>query len=72
MYSLAFWKDAAERIFWTFVYAVVQYLVTAGAFDVDTVKAAALAAVPVVLVTIKSLIAGFVGNPDSAAIAPRE
>lgn len=72
MYSLAFWKDAAERIFWTFVYAVVQYLITAGALDMESVKAAALAAVPVVLVTIKSLIAGFVGNPDSAALKPGE
>lgn len=66
--SAAFIRDAAERIIWTFVYAVVQYLITAAVFDVETLKAAALAAVPVVLVTVKALLAQLFGDPDSAAI----
>jgi hypothetical protein len=66
--SATFFRDAAERIAWTFVYAVVQYLITATVYDVETLKAALLAGVPVVLVTIKALVASQVGNPDSAAI----
>lgn len=66
--SLPFLKDAAERIVWTFVYAFVSALLATRVWDVDGLKAAAVASIPIVLVTVKALIARFVGNPDSAAI----
>lgn len=68
IFSRAFLLDAAERVFWTFVYAFVQALVLSSRFDVEGLTAAAVSAIPVALVVVKTLIASKIGDPDSAAI----
>ena len=59
-----FWKDARERILWTFIAAAVS---AAGVYVTDLPQEF----VPigtVLLTTLKVLVARHVGDPDTAAI----
>jgi hypothetical protein len=60
-----FWKDAGERVLWTFLAAV---LATAGVYATSL----PMEYVPVattLLTTLKVLVARHVGNPETAALA---
>ena len=60
MWTVAFWKDLAERLLWTFVETFVGVLLTVQIADVDmaTAKAALAAALAAVLSALKSVAAG--------------
>lgn len=62
--SSAYWRDVAERIIWTVVQVVVAGLIVAVA-DLDAWWVVPLTTV---LVTVKTLVAKKVGDPDTAAI----
>jgi hypothetical protein len=68
--------DLAERLIRTFVQAFLGTLIAANWFSVDQIRnvsalqAAGLAGVAAVLSVVTSVIAKFVGKPDSASLAP--
>lgn len=60
-----FWKDAGERILWTFIAAVVS---AAGVY-VANLPQEFVPIGTVLITTLKVLIARHVGNPESAAMS---
>lgn len=66
----SFLLDAAERVFWTFVETFTATLIMAGALEMSTVKAAALAGIASVLAVVKALAASQVGQKGTAATLP--
>lgn len=65
--SRALLTDAAERIGWTAVQAFAAAVIAAGAFDLASLKVAAVAAG---LAALKALVATRVGDRDTAATLP--
>src|SRR3954464_1707216 len=63
--------DAAERIVASFVLAFATAVIGVGTLDLRAVKAGAIAGVFMVLQIGKVVAARFVGEPDSAGLAPR-
>ncbi len=63
-----FWKDAVERVAWTFVEAFTAALIAVGVFALPALKAAGVAGLTAVLSVVKTLAAKQVGDKDSAAI----
>lgn len=63
-----FWKDAVERVAWTFVEAFTAALIAVGVFDLPALKAAGVAGLTAVLSVVKTLAAKQIGDKDSAAI----
>lgn len=69
-------RDLIERVVATFVTAFLGVLVTGGVFDVSHLRdasawqAAGLAGVAAVLSLVKGIVAKFVGDRDSASLAP--
>lgn len=59
--------DALERVVWTALQAGAAIIIAADAFDVEVLKAAAIAAG---LAAAKAFLARAVGNPESAATLP--
>jgi uncharacterized membrane protein YccC len=59
-----FWKDAGERVLWTFLAAV---LATAGVYVTDLPQEF-IPVGTVLITTLKVLVAHHVGNPDTAAL----
>lgn len=57
-----FWKDALERILWT----AAQAAVAAGAVYVADLPPAWIPVGTVIMAVLKALVAGQVGNPDTA------
>lgn len=69
MFSKEFWLDCLERAASTYVQALIGFLVAgATAINIDTLEAAALAAIPAALSVLKSAIATQVGDPNSASL----
>ena len=64
----AFWKDALERIIWSFVAAAASSIIAIGVFDLDSAKAAGIAGLTAVMTVIKVIAARQIGDPESAAI----
>lgn len=60
--------DAGERVLFTFLEAALAALLLAGAFDLDTLKAAGLAGATAALTLVKVLIASRLGDPESAGV----
>ncbi len=62
------WRDALERIVWTFVQAFVGALLAdaAGVLNLDAVKAAGIAGLAAVLAVVKTVAASRIGRPDAA------
>ena len=63
-----FWKDAFERVAWTFVQAASGSLLAVGLLDLDALKAAGVAGLVSVMAVIKVIAAKQIGDPESAAI----
>lgn len=63
----AFLIDLAERVAATYLQSFIGLLLVSGALDIDTLKAAALAAVPAALAVVKGVLARKVGDPESAS-----
>lgn len=69
-------RDLVERLIRTFVQAFLGTLIAANWFSVDqirnvsTLQAAGLAGIAAVLSVVTSVIAKFVGKPESASLAP--
>lgn len=63
-----FWRDALERVIWTFLEAFTAALLVAGVFDLETLEAASLAGVTAVLAVVKTIAATQLGKSGSAAI----
>lgn len=61
-----FWRDALERIAWTFLEAFAGALILAGVFDLTALKAAAIAGLAAVLTVVKTLAASRIGGTDAA------
>lgn len=68
--SKTFLIDMAERVAATYAVTLLSLLITADLTDVSAVKAAALAAIPAALMILKSSIALFIGDPNSASLLP--
>ena len=67
-FSPEFLRDAAERVFWTYLQALVGLLAVSGVTGLDSLQSAAIAAIPAALAAVKAIIAKKVGDPDSAAM----
>jgi hypothetical protein len=69
-------RDLAERLIRTFAQAFLGTLIAANWFSVDQIRnvsvlqAAGLAGIAAVLSVVTSIVARFVGKPDSASLAP--
>lgn len=70
MFSRTFLLDAAERVFWTYVQALLGLLLVSGVTSLSAVQTAAVAAIPAALSALKALIASRVGDPQTAALTP--
>ena len=70
MFTKAFLLDAAERVFWTYVQALLGLLLVSGVTSLDALQTAAVAAIPAALAALKAIIATRFGDPESAAIGP--
>lgn len=69
MFSKKFILDVVERAASTYVQALAGFLIAgATAINVDTVEAAALAAIPAALSVLKSALASQIGDPESASL----
>ncbi|MFE6745898.1 holin [Kitasatospora purpeofusca] len=66
--------DLTERTAATYLASFLGLLLAAGAdlTNMGTVRAAAVAALPAALTVIKSAVAVFVGDPNTAALIPRQ
>lgn len=67
-----FLLDVVERTVATYATTFLGLLLASG-FDLTSLgalKAAAVAAIPAALTVIKGVLAGFVGDPNSAAVLP--
>ena len=64
----AFWRDAIERVAWSFAQGVATAILAAGAFDLDTLEAAVIAGGMAAFSAVKVIAARKVGNRESAAI----
>lgn len=62
--------DAVERVLWTYTQAFLGLIIAVGidTLSLGTLKAAAIAAIPAGLSALKTLVAKFVGDPNSAAL----
>lgn len=58
MWTISFWKDAFERMVWTFVEAFLGGLVGVAFLDIDAVGAAGIAGISAVASVLKSIAAG--------------
>lgn len=63
-----FWKDAGERVLWTFLAAVLS---TAGVYITD-LPSEWIPVGTVLFTTLKVFVARHVGDPESAAMAKKE
>lgn len=72
MFSKTFLRDLAERALSTYV-QVFLGLLLAGTFalNIDSLKAAGIAAIPAALSVLKSSLASLVGDKDSASLDPK-
>lgn len=70
--TVDWFKDTFERVAATYVEAFLAILIAAWAsgdtFDPGIFQTAGLAAIPASLAVLKSAVATFTGDPDSAAI----
>jgi hypothetical protein len=69
-----FLLDLAERVGATYAVAFLGLLLADG-FDLTSVgalRAAAVAALPAALSVLKGVVGSFVGDPNSAALLPRQ
>jgi|KBSSwiStaDraftv2_1062776.scaffolds.fasta_scaffold06714_2 hypothetical protein len=57
-----FWKDALERIAWTTLAAAIP----AAAYYVDLLPPQWIPVATVLITVVKTVVAGHVGNPDTA------
>lgn len=66
--------DVAERVAATYVVALLGLLLADGVdlTSVGTLRAALVAALPAALSVVKGVLGGFVGDPNSAALLPRQ
>lgn len=64
----AFWKDALERVAWTFVQGFAAALLAAGAFDLTALQTAAFGGLTAALAFVKVFVAQKIGDPNTAAI----
>ncbi len=71
MLNKTFLRDVAERAVSTYLQAFVGLLI-AGTFtlNIDSVKAAGIAAIPAALSVLKSALASRIGDKDSASLDP--
>jgi hypothetical protein len=69
MFTITFWKDAAERAIRTAAQAVLALWATdvAGVLEVDWVQAGSVAALAALTSILMSIVATGVGDKDSAA-----
>jgi choline-glycine betaine transporter len=72
MFSRTFLLDAAERVFWTYVQALLGLLLVSGVTSLDALQSAAIAAIPAALAALKAIIATRFGDPESAALGRME
>ena len=72
MFSRTFLADAAERVFWTYVQALLGLLLVSGVTTLDALQSAAVAAIPAALAALKAIIATRFGDPESAALGRME
>lgn len=69
MFTVAWLKDAAERVIGTWVEAFLGFLLVnwTADFDLSVLSVAAWSAVPAAIAVLKTIVAGSVGKPDTAA-----
>lgn len=72
MFTKTFLLDAAERVFWTYVQALLGLLLVSGVTSLDALQSAAVAAIPAALAALKAIVATRFGDPDSAALGPQD
>jgi len=70
MFSKRFLRDAGERVLATFLEAAAGSVILSGALNLDVAKAAGLAGVLAALTVVKSLLARFLGDRESASVLP--
>lgn len=76
MFTILFWRDAAERAIATAAQAALGVLVVdggplyVGLLDVDWSAGLSIAGSAALASVLKSLVATRVGDPDSASLAP--
>lgn len=63
----AFYRDAIERIVWTFIEGFTATVLVAGALDLSVIQAAALAGLMAVLALVKTIAAGQLGSARDTA-----
>lgn len=66
--------DIAERVAATYVVALLGLLLADGVdlTSVGTLRAALVAALPAALSVVKGILGGLVGDPNSAALLPKQ
>lgn len=62
------WRDALERVLWTFVEVFAAGLVAGNLLDLATYESAALAGVAAALAVVKTVAASRIGATGDAAI----
>ncbi len=70
MFTLPFWKDAAERAIKTAAQAILALLTTnmTGILEVDPVQTFSVAALAAVVSVLTSVVSSKVGDDDSASV----
>lgn len=66
--TASYLRDLGERVVAVYLYALVTALILAPSLDADVLQAAAVAAIPAALATIKGALAHFIGNPEDASL----
>jgi hypothetical protein len=64
------WQDAIERTVWTYLQAFLALVLVNGTVDFTSWRTSLIAAVPAALAILKSVLAHFTGNPNTAALLP--
>ena len=66
----SFLRDACERVIATYIQAFLGLLLAgwSTSVDISTVQAAAVAAIPAALAVVMTMVARFVGDPESASL----
>lgn len=63
-----FWKDALERVLWTFVESVLGVVLLGNILDIEVWQQGLIAGATTVLALVKTFAAQFVGDSEAASI----